>query len=201
MATKTQKKKKAPGKRPGLASIPDDAKAEVFDKVAALEDERRQVETEVEQLRKKLKGKKETLAGVNAAMQSAIWEANHPEAHPIYAAAEAPAGKSNNGKAPRITDPAEAWRDIPLKEALPGLAEPILKKVLKIEAAKTLGGLTHWIGKHNSDWSIMGLTQKEGEQIDKQMSAFWEKKNKEEAKNKEEPAPALAEANGQAAAS
>lgn len=162
MATATKK----PQKRKPKPKVTPEAKVEVFDHVAKLEDERRVAMAEVEEARQALKAKKEILGGITSDLHRAVWEAAHPEIFPLYQA-------ESNGKAQELAPGDDSWKAIKLTEALPDLSAAILAK-LHEASIDTMGELQQWTAdgkKRITD--IKGIGAGAAEKIEEACTAFW----------------------------
>jgi len=173
---KAAKKPAAPKKPKGLDSS---EKAEVFDKAAAIEDQIKLQEGTAEDLRQKLKAAKEELAGSKAKQRRLIWEAAHPEAHPLYnTGTKAAPAPSANGQAPAPIGEDESWKAVTLAEAFPGLPKKILEH-LDAAHLRTMGELAAWINANqgrNKLTDIPGIGPDAEKKIQEADEAFWKRR-------------------------
>ncbi len=173
---KSSKPAKAKAKKPGLDV---NARAEVFDKAALLEDQIRVGEASMEDLRSKFKGKREEVSGLKAQLRSTIFEAAHPESHPLYAAATA--APSANGTPPEAAAPEadNTWQDVKLSEAFAGIKPAKILDHLDAANLRTLGELAAWTAANqgrNRLIDVPGIGDGAAKKIEDALEEFWKRR-------------------------
>jgi hypothetical protein len=206
MATATKKPKVKKEKKPKPdPAIPLDVLQEYLDREGQLEDEVREHEGRIEELRQEFKSEKELKAGKLSELRRLIWERNHPEAAPMLFHAtpmsnghansqngqpQAPAVKGNGQ--PTVAGPVEgdeSWRAVPLREALPKLGKKVYDG-FDAKNLKTLGEFCDWRNKDGgSNWvtDLPGVGKAAADKIDDAVEVFfgeWRKKATPAALNK-----------------
>ena len=160
-------------------AVDDARKAKAFDEIAELNDAVEKAFTTWSIADKRSKDLKKSYEGAVAELRSVISKTAHPAPMPLFDGKSAAAGESegNEPTAPttEVNPPDDAWRNVPLREALPELTESV---GTKLEAAQlfTRGELANWTaesGGRRRLTDIAGVGSGTAGKIEEATMAFW----------------------------
>jgi len=172
-ATKTRNKKPAKSKAPDrqtTVDLPDGdpRQARAISEISRMETKCQERESDYLEAKKDASEKKDLFEGAVAELRQAVRKLTEPM--PLFD------GKNGqgNGQAPAAGQQDEAWKEIPLKEALPDLPEGLLAKLADAEI-ETMGQLVAFQEKKPLD-SLKGIKEKAIDKIEAAAAKFWEKR-------------------------
>jgi hypothetical protein len=143
-------------------------------KLRALREQQRATMNYVDGLKVSLKAAKSSLEEINAKIGLAIDEIDQPGLPFSEPGLTSPAETKTEAE-PTQED---AWREVPLHEALGGLSIKIFD-ALKQANLTTVGQLADWInadGGRNRLTDLAGIGKAKGEKIEEAMEKFWERR-------------------------